>query len=230
MTNDDQVVETIKKLYVTLPHPILLSTLGTALRNEGCAISGGIKNFIDDKLAGFTTIQNSKVKERIAIASEKDYDKIRQVIENVDLEGNEYNRDIEVISNMYRSVLYAFCSKVDQDTYLSIKYPFKYTLSPMDGEEGYKKIKSDDKLDLRLPSNLKKLPQEDANKLTTKIKEWCNSNDVDISSFVKRHYVNEKGRLDNRISIPRLLIDFIESQPEHIKKELIIPCRLLIKD
>lgn len=228
MCNDDRVIDTIKKLYRELPKPILLSTLGTMLRKEGCAISGGIKNFIEEKVDGFTVVQNQKISERVAISSLEDVDNTQKMIDNVDENIDVVTKENNILKSMYRSVLYAFCSNINQDSYISINYPFKFTYSPTDSEN-YKKIKKEDKIDIFLPNNITKISREDSKKLYSKIEEWCIFNDIDMHIFVKKSETKENVKNTYKSILPQILVEFIECQKDEVKKELVIPLSFLIK-
>lgn len=224
----DKIYETIDKIYKKSKKPLLLSTLGYELRKEGCAIVGGIKNYIET-MDGFSIVQHPDIKEKIAISTNIDAEMTMQQILKDSENKDEANSFIEKIVNLPRTLLIAFCSKVDEDSYISTVAPYKFLQSKVVQDENIKLISKDFKKNIYIPSNIERISNSDAKSLYNMILRWCQANELDISIFqkIEKHVTEKTSGVAYRI--PKEILLFIESQPEDVKQKIVIPVVFLKK-
>lgn len=225
--SEDKVYSAIKRIYASSKKPLLLSTLGYALRNEGCAIAGGIKGFINE-IDGFVTVQHPDIKEKIAISTTDEAEETLSLLLNTKAHDSDADMYLDKIASLHRNALLAFCANTHEDSYLSTIFPFKFYHANKINNN-LKLITKEQKKEIYIPSNISRLSPEDARTLYETIESWCASSTLDIGIFKnkeKQHNIKNSNavyKISSEISL------FIECQPDDVKKKIVIPMCFLEK-
>lgn len=211
---NNNIINEIKKIHDKYnKKPLLLSTLGVEFKKSGIATpKEGIKNFIQDNMQEYcfiNTKEHNLPKEKILLILKEEECNISNQIEEAN------------IKNFYRSFVKAFTEKNEASSFLEMKPPYKYFFDkPHNFQkcENYKEIKPSYKINKEFNGDSKKLYET--------IEKWCEDNKLDINMFKFSHKANHKTNEKNYF-LDENIQNFINSQPDNIKKQLLIPYSFL---
>ena len=221
---EDRIFEAIKQIYADSAKPLYLADLGAKLREDGHEFNK-IKQLVS-RMEGYTVVEHPAIPEKLAISTlaEKEWTYEQIVRSDVILD----KENLKFLELLPRTFVLAFCSSISSSSYISLIRPYKFYPSQNEGLD-LKEITAQDKIDLFLPKNLEFIKEPDkARKLREKIESWCARNDVAIED------IREEAK-DNSIDIlrkilPECIVLFIESQPEDVRKKIVIPLGMLKKN
>jgi len=179
---NEKLTKVIQEIYLTSKKPVLLSFLGSKLRDD-FPFEGKLAQIIEEKVDGFSVIHNEKRPERIAITTPEDEDLVRKFIEEgIDL-FREEKETLRTLKKLPRSLVYAFCKESDDDIYISKIPPFKFKVNPSSTDNNDLLIDKQYRSNVLYKKNLNSIPEDELEKLLTNINQWANDKQINLALF-----------------------------------------------
>ncbi|WP_419784044.1 hypothetical protein [Maridesulfovibrio sp.] len=203
--------EYIRRIYPTSTPPLYLSTLGALLKKDNIAVSN-LREFVEH-LPDFTVVQGVE-RERTAIASIEDEDKIKDLLKKDADKASKEN--ITFLAKLPRNLLFAFASKpnAEDSLYIGTEPPYKFQPTP---KKDLLEIESSLLIKKKIPVNLNKLDKETAELLQSNIQKWSRKIDIDIDTVFKKPtpYSSDKQTT--------LLEEMINAIPAQKRAKVVLP-------